>query len=176
MPKKKIRVGISSCLLGHHVRYDGEDKRDDILIDAFDKYVEWVPICPEVEAGFSVPREAVHLRIPSSSPRIVTVSTGIDHTDQIVTQIKKIIHMLATQNICGFIFKSKSPSCGVRKIPIYNENGEHVKSSMGIFAQHCVKHLSLMPVADDVQLLGQNERKCFLDKMLRFSKDRLDLR
>ena len=118
-----IRLGISSCLLGNDVRYDGSNSRDRFITDTLGQYVEYVPVCPEVECGMSVPREAMHLLGDPDHPRLVTVRTGKDYTDQMVSWATRRVAELKREDLCGFIFKKGSPSSGMVRVKVYNEKG-----------------------------------------------------
>ncbi len=102
---KKIRVGVSACLLGHKVRYDGGHKLDKYIRDTLGQYLEFVPVCPEVECGLGVPREAMRLVGNPESPRLMTVRTGRDLTDQMLAWAQKRLEELQSLGLCGFIFK-----------------------------------------------------------------------
>lgn len=149
MPEK-INIGISSCLLGEHVRYDGENKRDHYLTDTLGKYVEWVPVCPEVEYGLPVPREPMRLEGDPTAPRLVTITTGIDHTDGMLKWTISRLKELERDNLCGFIFKSESPSSGYMGVKVYSPTG--ISRGSGIFACAFLKHFPLIPVEDEVRL------------------------
>ena len=86
---EKIKIGISSCLLGEKVRYDGGHKLDPFLRDTLGRYVEWMPVCPEVESGLPVPREAMHLIGDPGSPRLVTINSRIDRTNRVLRWVKR---------------------------------------------------------------------------------------
>ena len=120
---EKIKLGISSCLLGEKVRYDGGHKRDHFLSDTLGAYVDWVPVCPEVESGLPVPREAMRLEGDPEAPRLVTIRSGVDHTSRMRQWANKKIEVLASENLCGFVFKSRSPSSGMRGVKIYSPEG-----------------------------------------------------
>src|SRR5512143_1734368 len=109
-PAAGIKLGISSCLLGENVRYDGGHKLDHYLRDTLGQFVEWVPVCPEVECGLPVPREAMRLVGDPDAPRLVTRKTGIDHTERMTKWAGRKLAQLERQNLCGFVFKARSPS------------------------------------------------------------------
>ena len=111
---QKIKIGVSTCLLGEKVRYDGGHKLDRYITDTLGHYFEWLPVCPEVEYGLPVPRESMHLIGDPASPRIVTVRTGVDHTEGMKKWAEDKLRQLEKEDLCGFIFKSKSPSSGIR--------------------------------------------------------------
>ena len=120
MNREKIKLGISSCLLGNKVRYDGGHKLDHFLTDTLGAYVDWVPVCPEVESGLSVPREAMHLVGDPGAPRLVTIRSGVDHTSRMRRWAHEKVTALAAEDLCGFVFKSRSPSSGMRGVKIYS--------------------------------------------------------
>jgi uncharacterized protein YbbK (DUF523 family) len=115
---EKIKIGISACLLGENVRYDGGHKLDRFLTDTLGKYVEYVPVCPEVECGLGVPRKHMHLEGNPDSPRLIITETRQDETKRMVSWMQKRLVQLEQENIHGFIFKSNSPSCGTGKVKI----------------------------------------------------------
>src|SRR5512140_427667 len=116
---KKIRLGISSCLLGERVRYDGGHKLDTFLRDTLGKYVEFVPVCPEFEAGLGVPREAMHLLRAGDSLRLVGIKTGADFTERLTNWANRRVSELEKERLSGFVFKSGSPSSGMERVKIY---------------------------------------------------------
>jgi uncharacterized protein YbbK (DUF523 family) len=132
---EKIKVGISSCLLGNKVRYDGGHKLDRYLTDTLGRYVDWIPVCPEVEYGLSIPREAMRLVGREGDCRLVTIRTGVDHTDGMRAWAEGKLRDLATLGLAGFVFKSKSPSSGLRGVKIYGTQGLPTRTGTGIFAK-----------------------------------------
>ena len=119
---EKIKLGISSCLLGEYVRYDGGHELDRFLKDTWGKYIEYVSVCPEIECGLGVPREAMHLEGDLCSPRLITTCTRQDMTRLMVNWARNRVTQLEKEALCGFIFKCDSPSSGMERIKIYNEN------------------------------------------------------
>ena len=160
----KIKIGISSCLLGEPVRYDGESKQDHYIIDTLGKYVEWVPVCPEVEYGLPVPREPMRLEGDPLAPRLVTITTGIDHTDGMLKWAKSRLKELESNNLCGFIFKSSSPSSGYRGVSVYTPTGFRMGS--GIFAGAFMKHFPLIPIEDEISLQDPVTMENFIGRIL----------
>jgi len=158
----KIKLGISSCLLGENVRYDGAHKLDAYLKDKLGKLVEWVPICPETECGFGVPREPMHLIGSPELSRLVTRNSKIDHTDKMLEWAKKKLAQLEKKELRGFIFKSDSPSCGL--------NSVFSKKGIGIFTKEFTEHFKLMPVEDEVRLRDGAAMKNFIEKIFAFKK------
>lgn len=162
---KKIKLGISSCLLGENVRYDGKNKLDAYIKDKLGRLVEWVPVCPEVECGLSVPREAMHLTGNPGSPRLVTKNSSIDHTDRMLDWAGMKLERLEKENLRGFVFKNNSPSCGLNNV--FSEKGT------GIFAEQFTGHFKLMPVEDEESLRDGRVMKDFINRIFNFDKQGL---
>ena len=160
---KPVRIGISSCLLGENVRYDGGNRLDRFLADTFGQYVQYVPVCPEVECGLGIPRESMHLRGDPENPRLVTTRTGIDHTDLLVKWARKRVRELESENLSGFIFKSRSPSCGMERVEVIQENGQPVKPGVGIFARIFMENFPHVPVEDEGRLSDPELRENFTE-------------
>jgi len=161
----KIRLGISTCLLGENVRYDGGHKLDRFLTDTLGQYVEYVPVCPEVECGLPVPRESMHLEGDPESPRLVTLRTKQDMTERMVGWAKKRVVELEKEGLCGFIFKSDSPSSGMERVRVYNEKGMPVKKGVGMFAGIFMEHYPLLPVEDEGRLHDPKLRENFVERI-----------
>jgi uncharacterized protein YbgA (DUF1722 family)/uncharacterized protein YbbK (DUF523 family) len=160
---ERIKIGISSCLLGNPVRYDGGHKLDRFLVDTLGQYVEYVPVCPEVEVGFPVPREALRLVGDPGSPRLVTTQTKEDHTERMVTWARKRVRSLEGEGLCGFIFKSNSPSSGMERVKVYNDKGMAEKKGTGLFARVFMDHFPLVPVEDEGRLHDPKLRENFIE-------------
>ncbi len=166
----KIRLGISSCLLGQKVRYDGGHKLDPFLRDTLGRYVEWVPVCPEVECGMPVPREAMHLVGDPVAPRLVTINTGIDHTERMLRWARKTFSDLERKDLCGFVFKSRSPSSGMRGVKLYTPAGVLRGRSTGIFAGAFMKRFPLLPVEDEGRLQDPELRENFIERVFVYKR------
>jgi uncharacterized protein YbgA (DUF1722 family)/uncharacterized protein YbbK (DUF523 family) len=162
---ERIKIGISSCLLGNHVRFDGGHKLDRFLVDTLGQYVEYVPVCPEVEVGFPVPREALRLVGDPESPRLVTTQTKEDHTERMVTWAMKRVRSLEGEALCGFIFKSNSPSSGMERVKVYNDKGMPEKKGTGLFARVFMNHFPLIPVEDEGRLHDPKLRENFIESI-----------
>ncbi len=162
-------VGISRCLLGEPVRYDGAHKHDRTLIEAFTPFVEWVPICPEVEAGFGIPREPMHLVSDTGSaqaPRLLTIQTQQDRTEALVRAAARRLREFRRLNLSGYIFKSGSPSCGLADVPISDRRSRPRRPGAGLFAAAVTRALPLIPVADERQLRSLRHRRAFLERLI----------
>ena len=162
---EKIKLGISSCLLGNHVRYDGGHKLDRFLTDTLRKYVEYVPVCPEVECGLGIPRPSMRLEGHHDAPRLIVTSTRADLTDLMEAWAKKRVAELEKEDLCGFIFKSDSPSSGMERVKIYNEKTMPVKNGVGLFASVFMNHFPLLPVEDEGRLHDPGLRENFIERI-----------
>lgn len=151
----KVRVGVSSCLLGQPVRYNGGHKRNQTVIDLLGDRFEPVPVCPEVEMGMGVPREPVQLA--ANNERVVGVESGKDWTQTMTGFSSEKLEELT--GLCGFIFKCRSPSCAVRDAPACNETGE---KTSGLFARAFMQHFPHIPVIDEEQLQDKFLRENFI--------------
>jgi uncharacterized protein YbgA (DUF1722 family)/uncharacterized protein YbbK (DUF523 family) len=162
---RPIRLGISRCLLGEKVRYDGGHKHDPFLTRTLGEFVEYVPVCPEVECGLSIPREAMRLVGDPTAPRLLTQKTGIDHTKRMQDWAGPRLDELANEGLCGFIFKSKSPSSGMERVKVYSETGNLAGQSVGIFARMFMDRFPLLPVEEEGRLHDIRLRENFIDRI-----------
>src|SRR4030042_3123831 len=162
---EKIRLGISTCLLGEPVRFDGGHKFDHFIVHTLGQYVEYVPVCPEVECGLPIPRESMHLEGDPESPRLVTLRTKQNMTERMVSWAKKRVVELEKGGLCGFIFKSDSPSSGMERVRVYNEKGMPVKKGVGMFAGIFMEHFPLLPVEDEGRLHDPKLRENFVERI-----------
>ncbi len=160
-----IKIGISTCLLGENVRYDGGHKLDRYLRDTLGQFVQYVPVCPEVECGLSTPREAMHLVGDPESPRLVTVKTRIDHTERMKTWARKRLEELEREDLCGYVFKKNSPSSGLLRVKVYNEHGVPRRVGVGIWARAFTEHFPLIPVEEEGRLNDPVLRETFIDQI-----------
>ncbi len=165
-----IKLGISACLLGQNVRYDGGHKHDRFLIDTFGRFVTFIPICPEVECGLSVPREAMRLTGTADALRLVTISTKKDLTRQLTAWARKRVCELEDEGLRGFIFKSKSPSCGMRCVKLYSDlDAVPSYSGMGFFVRAFREHFPSLPCEEDECLHDSVLREKFIERVKRNS-------
>jgi uncharacterized protein YbgA (DUF1722 family)/uncharacterized protein YbbK (DUF523 family) len=167
---QKIRLGISTCLLGQKVRYDGGHKLDRFLTDTLGRYVEYVPVCPEVECGLPVPREAMHLEGDPENPRLVTIKSRVDKTDQMIRWARRRVAELEKEDLSGYIFKSKSPSSGMERVKVYDEKGMPSKKGIGLFARAFMEHFPLFPVEDEGRLHDPLIRENFIERVFVLSR------
>lgn len=160
-----IKIGISSCLLGHSVRYDGGHKLDRFLRDTLGSHVEYVPVCPESECGLGIPREAMRLEGDPENPRLFTVRSKKDITPLMKKWAAGRVRELEKEDLCGFIFKSRSPSSGMERVKVYNEKGIPVPKGSGLFAKEFMLHFPLIPVEDEGRLHDPGLRENFIERV-----------
>lgn len=165
---EKIRLGISSCLLGNNVRFDGGHKLDRFLRDTLGRYVDYVPVCPEVEMGLPIPRETLRLVGEPDEQRLVFSKSGEDITDRMSTWAERRLEELAGENLCGFIFKSRSPSSGMARVKLYDRHGVPNKEGVGLFARLFMERFPLLPVEEDGRLHDPRLRETFLEAIFVF--------
>lgn len=165
MANRPIRVGISSCLLGNQVRYDGGHKRDRCITDTLGRLFEWVPVCPEVELGLGTPRETLQLMGAPETPRLVFAKTGGDITDEMRGWSQKRLEQLAKLDLSGYILKSDSPSCGMERVRVYGKSGRPTKPGTGIFARALMDGLPLLPVEEEGRLHDSALRENFVERV-----------
>jgi len=159
-----MKIGISSCLLGNKVRYDGQHKLDRFLRDELGPYVDWVPVCPETECGLGIPREAMRLiGKDTESARLFTNKTFVDKTDQMLEFTYPKLDELEEEKLRGFIFKTKSPTSGMRGVKIYTEAGMPSHRGAGIFAREFMKRFPNIPIEDEGRLHDAGIRENFIE-------------
>lgn len=161
-----IRIGVSSCLLGQRVRYDGGHKRDRFITEVLAAYVDWVPVCPEVEVGLGVPRPSIRLqRARDGSARLVMPSTGEDLTDRMSDYASDRARSLEDLELCGFILKEGSPSCGMDGVMVHDASGGSATSGIGVFASALLRLTPNLPVEDDGRLNDPPLRENFISRV-----------
>jgi uncharacterized protein YbgA (DUF1722 family)/uncharacterized protein YbbK (DUF523 family) len=165
MTTAPLRLGISRCLLGEAVRFDGGHKRDKFLTDVLGSYVKWISVCPEVEAGLGAPREAMRLIGDPLDPRLVTIKGRMDHTRALETLTKNRIEELKDFDLSGYVFKKGSPSCGIEKVRVYNKEGMPSRDGVGLFARAFMKQFPLIPVEEEGRLCDPMLRENFIERV-----------
>jgi len=168
-----LRIGISQCLLGDEVRFDGGHKRDTFLTQTFSQFVEWVPVCPEFEAGLGIPREAMRLVGTPEVPRLVTVKTKKDHTALLNAFSKKRVQEFDSTELDGFVFKKDSPSCGVYRVRLYNDSGMPNTKGRGLFAATFIDRNPLVPVEEEGRLNDPALRENFVERVFCYHRWRM---
>lgn len=165
-----IRIGISSCLLGQEVRFDGGHKRDRYLTDTFGPFVEWVPVCPEVEAGFGTPREAMRLVDRDGRLRLVTVKTNADVTEPLERAADRRVRALEKAGLCGYVLKKDSPSCGLLRVKVYDGHGVPARSGQGLFAAALTARFPSLPVEEEGRLVDPRLRENFVERVFAYQR------
>jgi len=172
MPEEKIRLGVSSCLLGEKVRFDGGHKHDRFLTQTLGRYVEYVPVCPEVEVGLPTPRETLRLVGEPDAQRLVFSKSGEDITERMQNWARKRVVELEKEELSGFVFKSKSPSSGMARVKLYDKNGSPNTQGVGLFARAFMEHFPLLPVEEDGRLHDPKLRENFIDIIVTLQRRR----
>jgi len=167
---EKIKLGVSTCLLGEPVRYDGGHKLDRFLTDVLGRFVEYVPVCPEVECGLPVPRESMHLEGHPEAPRLISSRSKQDLTDRMLHWAGQRLKELEKEELCGFIFKSNSPSSGMERIKVFDSRGMSVKMGRGIFARAFISRFPLTPVEDEGRLHDMAIRENFIERIFAYHR------
>ena len=172
MNTKPIRIGISSCLLGDEVRFDGGHKRDPVLTDTLGPLVEWVRVCPEVEVGMGVPRETLRLVKVGADTRMMTTRTGVDHTDSMRAYAARRTRELDALDLRGYVLKKDSPSCGMERVKVFRTGSDApVRTGVGIYAAVLKQRFPTLPIEEEGRLQDPVLRENFIERV--FAYDRL---
>ena len=166
--RRPIRIGVSSCLLGQPVRFDGGHKRDPFLTDTFGRFVEWVPVCPEAEAGFGTPREAMRLVRGDPDVRLMTVKTRVDLTARMERLSRSRVLALAREDLSGYVFKKDSPNCGLERVKVYGRQGTSARTGRGLFAAALVQAFPHLPVEEEGRLTDPRLRDNFVERVFAY--------
>jgi len=162
---EKIKIGIASCLLGNPVRWNGGHKRDRFIVNTLGQHIDFVPVCPESECGLGIPRETMHLAGDPAAPRLVTTKTGVDKTAQMQRWAKKRLKELDGEALCGYIFKTKLPSNGMRKLKVFATREQIFYNGVGIYARMVMDRYPNLPVIDDGMLHDPGLRANFIEQV-----------
>lgn len=158
--REEISIGISACLLGERVRYDGGHKRSAFVVDTLARLVRFVPVCPEMEIGLGTPREAIHLVGERGRARLVGVVSGRDHTAAMNAHSRRRVSELERLDLSGYILKSGSPSCGM----------EGARSGRGMFAEELLSRLSLLPIEEEGYFADPKRRENFIERVFAYRR------
>ncbi|HEX2660731.1 MAG TPA: DUF523 and DUF1722 domain-containing protein, partial [Polyangia bacterium] len=167
-----LRVGVSACLLGREVRYDGQHKRDAFLVDQLGPFVEFVPVCPEVEVGMPIPRETLHLVRVEKDVRLRTTATREDWTARMNTFSRRRVKQLAGEGLSGYVFKKNSPSCGVWRVKTYGDGNPSAveRSGQGLFAAALTEAFPHLPVEEEGRLTDPRLRENFIERLFAYRR------
>jgi uncharacterized protein YbgA (DUF1722 family)/uncharacterized protein YbbK (DUF523 family) len=168
-----IKIGVSSCLLGEQVRFDGGHKRSDFLVDTLGGFVEFVPVCPEMEIGLGVPRETlrlVHDGNASHEARLVTNKSGIDLTEKMNAYAERRVIALGRAELCGYVLKKDSPSCGMERVRVYGPSGMPSRDGSGLFAAALIRRYPCLPVEEEGRLNDPHLRENFVERVFAYRR------
>jgi len=168
----RLRLGVSACLLGRPVRFDGGHKRDTFVTEALAPFADWVPVCPEDEAGLGTPREAMRLVRQNGGERLVAVRSQRDLTDTLTDFAATRMPQLAALNLDGFVLKKDSPSCGLVRVKVYSEHGVPERTGRGLFAQALCAAMPMLPVEEEGRLCDPVLRENFIERVYAFRRVR----
>jgi uncharacterized protein YbbK (DUF523 family)/uncharacterized protein YbgA (DUF1722 family) len=169
-PRKRPRVGVSACLLGLEVRWDGEHKREPWLVEVLGPRVEWVPVCPEVEVGLGVPREPIRLVGNPRAPRLMSES-GTDLTGQMRSWVERRAGELASMDLAGYVLKKGSPSCGMERVRVHRaRGGPSRRAGVGLFARGLRDRFPLLPIEEEAGLRGPLVRAGFVERIFSYAR------
>jgi len=177
-----LRIGVSACLLGEPVRFDAGHKRDPFLVEVFGRHVEWVPVCPEVEAGFGTPRDPMRLLLAEprarargehfgpGSLRLIVTRTGDDVSDRLTRYAKRKVEQLSRERLSGFVLKKDSPSCGMERVKVYTPNGTPERAGRGLFAEALMARYPALPVEEEGRLADPRLRENFIERVFAYRR------
>jgi len=166
----KPKLGVSACLLGQRVRYDGGHKADPFLNGLLSKFVDWVPVCPGAEVGMGIPRETVRLVGTPKQPRMIAETSGRDWTEAMNRYAATRAHEIVRLNLSGYVFKKNSPSCGMERVKVYNLKRMPERFGRGLFAAAVMTELSLLPVEEEGRLNDFGLRENFIERVFAYHR------
>ena len=170
LERPTISLGVSACLLGERVRNDGGHKRDPFLADELGRYVEWVPVCPEVEMGLSVPCESMRLEGDPEAPRPIAPESGTDYTEGMKAWAQKRVKRPVDARLHGFVFEGNSPSSGLFRVKVYDEHGVAQGIGTGIFHRAVMNRFPLVPLEEEGRLYDARLQKSFIERIFVYSR------
>jgi uncharacterized protein YbgA (DUF1722 family)/uncharacterized protein YbbK (DUF523 family) len=160
-----IRIGISSCLLGQKVRYDGGHKHDRYLTGVLGEWVEWVAVCPEIEIGLGIPRPTIRLEGTDDDVRLIEPGSGTDLTGKMEKYSRKRVRELQRDDLDGYVLKRASPSCGMERVKVYGKGGMPSKNGVGVFARVLLETWPHLPVEEEGRLNDPVLRENFIERI-----------
>jgi uncharacterized protein YbgA (DUF1722 family)/uncharacterized protein YbbK (DUF523 family) len=165
-----IRIGISACLLGEKVRYDGGHKHDRYLTDILGPYFEWVPVCPEVELGLGTPRESMRLERLEDGIHMIMPKSGRDLTESMTAYARARVEKLAGEELCGYILKNDSPSCGMARVRVYGPGGMPARTGRGLFAEALTLRFPSLPIEEEGRLCDPRLRENWIERVFAYRR------
>jgi len=169
-PEKAIRLGVSSCLLGENVRFDGGHKHDALLTETFGQFFQWVPVCPEMEIGLGAPRESLRLEGIAGRARLVAPRSGADHTEAMQGWAGRRLEELARLDLHGYVLKKDSPSCGMERVRVYGHDGAAQRNGTGLFAAALLARFPALPVEEEGRLHDMRIRENFIERVFAYAR------
>ena len=170
---RPIRIGISQCLLGEQVRFDGGHKLDRFITKTLGQYFEWIPVCPEVELGLGTPRETLRLVQVGDGIGLVMPKSGREWTQQMNEYAKTRVAKLADEDLTGYILKSDSPSCGMERVRIYAPSGMPTRNGIGLFARELLQHFPELPIEEEGRLSDPRLRENWIQRIFAYHRLRI---
>jgi uncharacterized protein YbgA (DUF1722 family)/uncharacterized protein YbbK (DUF523 family) len=168
--RQPLRLGVSSCLLGAPVRYDGGHKRDSFLRDVLEPFVEWVPVCPELESGLGVPRPPMRLVREGGGVRLVEIESGRDRTRAVARWASARLRSLRALELCGYVLKKDSPSCGMERVKVYGRDGVPRRVGAGIYARALREAFPNLPIEEEGRLRDPELRENFIERVFAYAR------
>lgn len=168
--KTSLTVGVSSCLLGKRVRFDGGHKHDRCITEVLGKVFTFVPVCPEVETGMGVLRETIDLHGTVDAPRLVGNESGVDRTSRMSRYVARRVKQRDLARACGFILKSKSPTCGLQKVRLYGSSGRVSCRATGLFAMALLRQHPSLPLIEEQPLHDADTRDNFITRVFAYHR------
>jgi uncharacterized protein YbgA (DUF1722 family)/uncharacterized protein YbbK (DUF523 family) len=169
-PQTPVRIGISACLLGTRVRFDGGHKRDAFLVGLLGRFVEWVPVCPEVELGLGTPRESIRLERHNGELRLLAPKSGADHTEAMRAYAERRARGLEHEGLHGFVLKKDSPTCGMERVKVYGAGGAPARNGRGLFAEALLARLPALPIEEEGRLSDPHLRESFVERVFAYRR------
>lgn len=169
-PLPPIKIGVSSCLLGEEVRYDGGHQKDSYITGILGRYFTWLSVCPEMEIGLGAPRETLRLVGDPAQPRMVATQSGRDLTETMTAYARRRVLELAREGLSGYLLKRASPSCGMERVKVYTEDGVPSRAGSGLFARVLLDALPLLPVEEEGRLADPRRRDNFITRVFAFRR------
>ncbi|UCE02116.1 MAG: DUF523 and DUF1722 domain-containing protein [Candidatus Latescibacterota bacterium] len=167
---EEIRIGISTCLLGEEVRFDGGHKRSRFVTDQLGPFVSFVSVCPEVDIGLGIPRESIRLQRQGEETHLVAPKSGADHTRAMARYAQRKVRELASMDLCGYILKKDSPSCGMERVRVYEQTGGARRTGVGAFARVLKEALPHLPLEEEGRLSDARLRENFLERVFAYRR------
>ncbi len=171
---RPVRIGVSACLLGERVRFDGGHKRNDFLVETLGPFVEWVPVCPEVEFGLATPRRSLRLMADGGETRLVEVpkcsgeEPGADYSARMRAWSRRRVAQLESEDLCGYVLKKDSPSCGMERVKVYSPGGMPARGGRGLFAEALMRAYPNLPVEEEGRLMDPRLRENFIERVFAY--------